>query len=222
MTNATDATLGGLHRPLRVQVRDELRERIATGDLAPGARLIERDLATQLGVSRVPVREAIRMLEAEGLVRTVPRKGVVVETLSRRDVEELFDVRAALEVMGCRLAAERGTAKGFRELEGLLGQARKAIDAGDPIRIARANAAFHEQITSLSDNRALAAVMEPLRSRMRWLFAQTDDPGHTVEEHEQLFAAIVSRDAEAAAAAAVEHVEMNRRHVLAMLFEAPE
>ncbi len=199
-------------------MRDELRERIAPGALPPGARLIERDLADQLGVSRVPVREALRMLEAEGMVHTVPRKGVVVNRLSRRDVEELFDVREALEVMGCRRAAEHGTEEGFLELKDLLGQARAAVEAGDPALIAQANAAFHEQITVLADNHALAALMEPLRSRMRWLFAQTDDPGHTVEEHEELFSAIVSRDADAAAACAVEHVQSNRKTVLDMLF----
>lgn len=214
--------MGGRHRSLRLQVHDELRERIVTGELAPGVRLIERDLATQLGVSRVPVREAIRMLEAEGLLRTVPRKGVVVDTLSRQDVEELFDVRAALEVLGCRRAAECGTEEGFLKLEYLLSEARTAIKVADRIQIAQANAAFHEQITELATNRALVSVMEPIQSRMRWLFAQTDDPGHTLEEHQLLFAAIVSRDVEAAALCAAEHVETNRKHVLSMLFDGVE
>jgi len=218
MSAAIDETIGGRHLPLRTQVREELRERIATGDLAPGTRLIERDLADQLGVSRVPVREALRMLEAEGMVHTVPRKGVVVNSLSRRDVEELFDVREALEVMSCRRAAERSTAEGHAQLEQLLADGRAAVAAGDPGRIARANAAFHEHVTVLADNNALAALMEPLRSRMRWLFAQTDDPGHTVDEHRGLFEAIVSRDPDAAAACATEHVRSNREHVLEMLF----
>lgn len=219
MNEPTSGTIGGRHRPLRSKVRDELRERIASGDLPPGSRLIERDLAQQLGVSRVPVREALRMLEADGMVLTVSRKGVVVNTLSRRDVEELFDVREALEVMGCRRAAEHGTEEGFLELKDLLRQARAALEADDPMLIAQANAAFHEQITVLADNRALAALMEPLQSRMRWLFAQTDDPGRIVGEHEELFEAIVSRDAEAAAGCAIEHVRANRERVLEMLFD---
>lgn len=219
MSTATGGTLGGRHRPLRIQVRDELRERIATGELAPGDRLIERDLADRLGVSRVPVREAIRMLEVEGLVRTVPRKGVVVDTMSRRDVEELFDVREALEVMLCKRAAENGSEDGYAELKHLLGEARRAVETEDRSGIAKANAAFHEKIIVLANNAALASMMEPLGSRMRWLFAQTDDPSQTVDEHEQLFAAIASRDADAAAACAAEHVETNRRHVLAMLFD---
>lgn len=222
MSAALGETIGGRHTPLRTQVREELRERIVTGALAPGTRLIERDLADQLGVSRVPVREALRMLEAEGMVHTVPRKGVVVNSLSRRDVEELFDVREALEVMSCRRAAERSTDEGLHDLEELLAEARAAVAAGDPARIAQANAAFHEQITALADNLALAALMEPLRSKMRWLFAQTDNPGHTVEEHQGLYDAIVSRDADSAAACAIEHVRSNREHVLEMLFDNAE
>jgi len=218
MSATSAGTLGGRHVPLRIQVLDELRERIATGNLAPGARLIERDLAAQMGVSRVPVREALRMLEAEGMVHTVPRKGVVVNSHSRRDVEELFDVREALEVMGCRRAAEHGTEEGFLALKELLGQARAAVEAADEAQIARANAAFHEQVTILADNRVLAGIMQPLGSRMRWLFAQSNNPGHTVEEHEELFDAIVSRNAGAAAACAAEHVRTNREQVLAMLF----
>lgn len=220
MGGVPGGTIGGRHLPLRTQVHDELQERIATGALPPGARLIERDLADEFEVSRVPVREALRMLEAEGMLRTVPRKGVVVNSLARRDVEELFDIREALEVMGCRRAAERGGEEGFLELKELLREARKAIGTGDPVRIARANAAFHEQITVLADHRALAALMEPLRMRMRWLFAQTDDPVHTVEEHEELFAAIVSHDGEAAAVTALGHVRANRRRVLEMLFDS--
>ena len=161
------------------------------------------------------------MLEVEGLVRMVPRKGVVVDTMSRRDVEELFDVREALEVMLCKRAAENGSEEGFAELKHLLSQAHRAVESADRTGIAQANAAFHEQIIVLAGNAALASMMEPLGSRMRWLFAQTDDPSQTVHEHEQLYEAIASRNTDAVAAYAAEHVETNRRHVLAMLFDNP-
>src|SRR3954453_21872928 len=111
---------------LRDQVCEELRDRIIAGRLQPGHRLVERDLATEFGVSRVPVREAIRILVGEGFVEALSPRRIVVKELSRRDVEELFDVREALEVLATRLAAQQADRTGLRELERLVEQARRA------------------------------------------------------------------------------------------------
>jgi DNA-binding GntR family transcriptional regulator len=108
--------IGLAHTPLRDQTRDVIRQRIINGRLSPGTRIVERELGAELQVSRVPVREALRMLESEGFLEVVPRRGVVVKTLTRRDVEELFDVRVSLEVLENRdvalglLFEEDGTA----------------------------------------------------------------------------------------------------------------
>ena len=100
-------------RPLRETVRDTLRTRIFEGHYAPGTRLVERDLAAEFNVSRLPVREALRMLRQEGLIRDrgCPRR-IEVSALSPKDVEDLFDVRQSLEVLACRLAAARATEAG--------------------------------------------------------------------------------------------------------------
>src|SRR5438874_11414386 len=101
------ATIGAGHRPLRDKVVDELRRRIIDGVYEPGDRLTEERLADDFGVSRNPVREAIRVLEAEGFLRAQPRRGDVVAQMSVQDVEDLFDVRMSLEELAARLAAQR-------------------------------------------------------------------------------------------------------------------
>nr|WP_254896839.1 GntR family transcriptional regulator [Amycolatopsis sp. Hca4] len=115
----------------RQRVREELRERILTGRLRPGDRLVERELAEDLGVSRVPVREAIRSLEAEGFLVVQSPRRVVVRQLARVDVEELFDVREALEGLAAGLAASRASAAELKRLERALADAARATSRGD-------------------------------------------------------------------------------------------
>lgn len=203
---------------LRDQVCEELRDRIIAGRLQPGQRLVERDLATELGVSRVPVREAIRILVGEGFVKALSPRRIVVKELSRRDVEELFDVREALEVLAARLATQQADRSGLRQMERLLEQARLATMSGRPEEISRANAAFHHHIVELAGNALLVSILEPLEGRLRWLFQQIDDPGHLWKEHMALYEAIASGDADAAARQALLHVREYRRIALQLLY----
>jgi DNA-binding GntR family transcriptional regulator len=207
---------------LRDQVCEDLRDRIITGRLAPGDRLVERDLAEEFGVSRVPVREAIRILLGEGFLTALSPRRIVVKGHDRKDVEDLFDLREALEVLAVRRAAERADAAGLAELERLLENARRATLSGKPERISRANAAFHHQIMELADNELLASTVEPLEGRLRWLFQQIDEPGPLWEEHRQLCEAIASRDIEAAAACSLRHVRHYRAVALAHLFRSDD
>lgn len=215
-------SLGAAHTPLRDQVREEIRQRIVDGQLPPGSRMVERELAAELGVSRVPVREALRMLETEGFVSVVPRKGVVVRSLSRTDVIELFDVREALEVLATRRAAETATPAELRRLEQLLARARKAIDADDSAGAGAANEAFHDEIILLARNGLLAGMLEPLQGRLHWLFRQTQDLDALWSEHRRLFEAIASGDPDRAAAQALQHVRTNREVAIGLLFDQPE
>lgn len=203
---------------LRDEVCEELRDHIIAGRLQPGHRLVERDLAEEFGVSRVPVREAIQVLIGEGFVEALSPRRIVVKQVSRRDVEELFSVREALEVQATREAALRADAAGLRELERLVEQARRATTSGKPERISRANAAFHHHIVTLADNRLLASLLRPLEGRLRWLFQQIDNPGHTWEEHHALYEAIASRNADAAADHSLRHVRYNREIALKLLY----
>ncbi|MEV6123330.1 GntR family transcriptional regulator [Streptomyces sp. NPDC052077] len=207
------------YQPLRERVRDELRQRIIDGVYPPGTRLIETDLAARLGVSRVPVREAMRALESEGFVETVPRRGTVVVELSEQDVEELFDVREALEVLASQQAAQRATKADLRRVRACLAQARRALDAEDPVALGHANEAFHDEILKLSHNALLQGVLKPLHGRLHWLLRQTGDPHELVEEHTRLFEAIASGEPDRAAACAREHTRLNREIVRRLLAE---
>jgi DNA-binding GntR family transcriptional regulator len=208
-------------RPLaavRERVREQLREHIVSGRLRPGDRLVERDLAEQFGVSRVPVREAIRTLESEGLVVVESPRRMVVRTLSRIDVEELFDVREALEVLACGLAAQRADQQDLRRLERLLADTAHATEAGRLSQVADCHAQFHEQIIALARNGLLSTMLHPLESRLRWLFRQNEDWTRLLHEHERLFAAIASGDPERARECSLRHVRENRALALRLLF----
>ena len=194
-------------RPLRENIRDTLRARIFDGGYRPGNRLIERDLAAEFGVSRLPVREALRMLRQEGLIEDRLPKGTVVAGLSAKDVRDLFEVRHSLEVLASRLAAERATGEDLRRLEGLLDRAEDALRRGSLLESHRANSEFHDEITQISGNGYLRAALEPLQGRMHWLYQHVADLGELVVEHRELLAAIASGDPERAAARSGRHID---------------
>lgn len=200
--------------PLRDVVREKIRTRIAEGEWAPGFRLVERDLADEFAVSRVPVREALRALESEGFVELLPRRGAVVRDLTRSVVADLFDIRQVLEGLCARLVAERVDEAGLARLAAVVDEGRRAVDAGDHSWAGSANTAFHETLLDLTGNPSLRAVLEPVTGRLRWLFRQTTDYQRVQAEHEQLHAAVVMRDAELAAAVALAHVRASRHMVL--------
>lgn len=215
---AGPASTAGGSMWLRDQVCEGLRDRIITGRLKPGDRLVERDLAEEFGVSRVPVREAIRILLGEGFLQALSPRRIVVKELSRQDVENLFDLREALEVLAARRAAERTTPERLGALRHLLDEADLATRSGRPERISRANAAFHHHIVELSGNELLASTLESLEGRLRWLFQQIDDPGPLWDEHKELYEAIAAADAEAAADCSLRHIRHYRDVALRLLF----
>ncbi len=218
MTRGAGVPLGLAHLPLRDQIRNRIRDRIVRGELPPGSKMVERELAAELGVSRVPVREALRMLESEGFVQVVPRRGVIVKQLSRTDVEELFDVRESLEALTARRAAQHATPAGLRRMKRHLDKARRAADAGRLDRFGDANVAFHDEIAAVARNSLLGTILEPLRGRLDWLFRQIDDPDTLCAEHDRLYEAIASGDPVKAGTVAVEHVASSQATALRVLF----
>ncbi|QWF77134.1 GntR family transcriptional regulator [Amycolatopsis sp. CA-230715] len=213
--------MGSAEQPLaatRHRVIDELRERIVGGELKPGDRLVERELAEAFGVSRVPVREAIRSLESEGFVVVTSPRRVVVRQLDRTDVEELFDVREALEGLAAGLAATRASRADLKRLERLLADAARATEAGRARRIAQLNTRFHDEIVAIAGNGLLTTVLDPLAGRLRWLTRQNEHWHDLVSEHEHLFEAIASGDRERAANCGSGHVRVNRDVTLRALF----
>ncbi|NUT70522.1 GntR family transcriptional regulator [Pseudarthrobacter sp. C4D7] len=193
-------------RPLRETVRDTLRTRIFEGHYAPGTRLVERDLAAEFSVSRLPVREALRMLRQEGLISDRGARGAEVSSLSPKDVEDLFDVRQSLEVLACRLAARRATRDDLAYLKGLLDNAEAFLAKGAVMEAHRSNSEFHDAITGIADNNFLKSALEPLQGRMHWLFRHVSDLPELIREHRELYAAIASGDPDKAAAQSASHI----------------
>lgn len=206
------------HRSLREQVADVIRERIVTGDLAPGTRLVERTLAEKLGVSRVPVRDALHQLHGEGFLTQESRSGMVVTSIDRRMVEELFDVREALEVLGVRQAAERATPAQIQQLRAELEGSAAALRRGDTDAFDAFNRRFHDLLNEMADNATLAMIMQPLAGRLRWLLGQNQDGARMQAEHAELYEAIAAGDTERATAAARSHVHSSRELAFEVLY----
>ncbi|MFD8567155.1 GntR family transcriptional regulator [Streptomyces sp. NPDC059639] len=188
MTGAEEFT------PESERVMRTLRDQIIEGTRAPGSKLVEREIAQELGVSRLPVRDALRDLAGEGLVTPRPRTWAVVREFTPSDIADLGEVRSALEVLGFRLAARRRTRAGLARLRADLDAELDAAAKGDGTRARNAAADFHETVTELADNALLSELNETLRSRMRWLLGQHDDFGAVADEHEELYRAIEARD----------------------------
>lgn len=180
--------------PESARVVSRLRDQILDGLRAPGGKLVERDLADELGVSRVPVRDALKALEAEGLVTLRPRTWAVVREFTPADVTDLRELRSAVEPLTFRLAAQRHSGQELARLRATVAAEFAAARHGDAVAARRAAADFHEVATELSGNRLIVEWMRTMRSRMRWLMAQHDDVLQVALEHQQLYDAIARRD----------------------------
>jgi DNA-binding GntR family transcriptional regulator len=196
------------------RVASWLRDAILDGVREPGSKLIERDLASEFGVSRVPVRDALKVLEAEGLVELRPRTWAIVREFTAADLADLDEVRQVLEPMAFRLAAERHRRDGLDRLQLALQEEQDSAAHDDRIVSRRAAADFHEIVVELADNRLLEAIMQSIRSRLRWSLVQHDDLVHIADEHVALFEAIRDRDGDRASALAYAHVDSSRRERL--------
>jgi DNA-binding GntR family transcriptional regulator len=192
--------------PESERVTRQLRDEIVGGLRPPGSKLVERDLAAELGVSRVPVRDALRALVTEGLVTPRPRSWAVVRTFTPADVADLHEIRSALEVLAFRLAAERHTPDGLARLRADLDRQRAAARAGDAAEARRAGADFHETVVALAANALLSEIERLLQSRMRWLLGQHDDLMAVATEHEALYDAIAASDVDRVEELSREHV----------------
>ncbi|MFF1685165.1 MULTISPECIES: GntR family transcriptional regulator [unclassified Streptomyces] len=203
----------GEFEPESERVTRQLRDEILDGVRKPGSKLVERELAAQIGVSRVPVRDALRVLVAEGLVTPRPRTWAVVREFTPTDIADLNEVREALEVMTFRLAAQRRDRAGLGQLRANVDEELTAARAGDAVRARRAAADFHETVTSMAANELLSELEGTLRSRMRWLLGRHDDLMAMALEHEALYSAVAERDVALVEELVVQHLENSRRAI---------
>lgn len=199
------------YKPLREVVSEALRESIVSGTLKPGERLMEIQLAEELGVSRTPVREAIRRLELEGFLVMVPRRGTYVSDLTIKDINEVFEIRTALDVLAAGLAAERITEEELEQMERLLVQIGEHIDRREADQIVQADGEFHDILYRASRNDRLVGIINNLREQFtRFRTISMAYPGrikNTLEEHRRLVEAIAQRNPDMAQQAAREHME---------------
>jgi DNA-binding GntR family transcriptional regulator len=186
-----------------------LRERILANDIAPGTRLVMRDVANEYEASDIPVREALRMLERDGLVETTPYRGARVTTLTAKEVEETYFIRSHLESIATGLAAERITDAELAQLDVLMSRMQAAVDAQDGPRFSEINQEFHRTIVASCGNDMLREMTMDIWQRhsgfQRVFRMVRDRPAKSQREHEGIMAALRDHDAERAAKLALLH-----------------
>lgn len=207
--------------PLRDVVFQTLRRAILTGTLKPGERLMEIHLANQLGVSRTPVREAIRKLELEGLVIMIPRRGAEVANITTESMKDVLEVRRALDVLCTELASERITETELAKLKAAEEAFNKASQDGDITQIAACDVEFHDIILKATGNVRLINLVNNLSEQIyRYRFECIKDAGNCsalIKEHEMIYKAIAEHDKVAAADAAKLHIDNQEKAIMAII-----
>ncbi|MCF2682660.1 GntR family transcriptional regulator [Faecalicatena contorta] len=196
--------------PLRDVVFNTLRQAILRGELKPGERLMEIQLANKLGVSRTPIREAIRKLELEGLVLMIPRKGAEVADISEKSLRDVLEVREALEELAVQLACDKITKEEIEDLKKAAEDFKKILKSRDITEIAEADVRFHDIIFMATDNQKLVQLLNNLREQMyrfrvEYLKKEEVHP-QLIAEHEKIIEHIMERDKVKASAIVSEHI----------------
>lgn len=197
--------------PLRDVVFNTLRQAILKGELAPGERLMEIQLADRLGVSRTPIREAIRKLELEGLVLMIPRKGAEVAKISEKSLRDVLEVRRSLEELAIELACQRMTEEEITLLEETQEAFRNAVNHGDAMGIAESDEHYHDIIYYGTGNARLVQILNNLREQMyryRLEYIKDADKRQVLlVEHDKILKAVKGRRVEEAKEAMREHID---------------
>lgn len=197
--------------PLRDVVFNTLRQAILRGELKPGERLMEIQLANKLGVSRTPIREAIRKLELEGLVLMIPRKGAEVAEITEKSLRDVLEVRKALEELAVQLCCEKITKEEIRELTQVADGFKEAVKSSDLTEIAEADVRFHDVIYMATENQKLILLLNNLREQMyryRMEYLKSDEVyPQLIAEHEAIIRFITQKDKKAAMEVICRHID---------------
>ncbi|MEQ6903265.1 GntR family transcriptional regulator [Nocardioides sp. YIM 152588] len=206
-------SVGTRHRSLRDETVDELRRLILSGEVAPGERLSELAISERLGVSRLPVREAFRRLEAEGLLESLPRRGVRVVELDSDELATVREVRVALEMIAVRQTIERDDPEVMARLSDYLDEGEKAVGAGDRDALGRLNDSFHELLSTGTGSRFLADTLRAVRNQAHHLVGGVSgavEPSWS--EHAAIVRATLDRDVELATMLMRRHLADRHAH----------
>ena len=204
--------------PLRDVVFNTLRQAILTGELKPGERLMEIHLANRLGVSRTPIREAIRKLELEGLVTMIPRRGAEVAQITEKSMKDVLEVRRTLDALSAELACERISKEEEDALLKACQDFEEAVKTKDAIIIAKADVALHDIIAAATGNQRLIQLINNLAEQMyRYRFEYIKDTSQheqIIKEHRIIYESIVNKDKEAASNMAKTHIDNQEKAVI--------
>lgn len=207
--------------PLRDVVFNTLRQAILRGELKPGERLMEIHLAEKLGVSRTPIREAIRKLELEGLVTMIPRRGAEVARITEKNLRDVLEVRRALDAFSCELACDRITKQEGDELYRACEEFAAATATRDATVIAAADVKLHDIIVHAAGNERLTEILNNLSEQMyRYRFEYIKDTSNyekLVEEHRIIYESILKKDKQTASQTARIHIDNQERSILNLL-----
>lgn len=206
------------HRPLREMVYEELKMQILTGAIVPGTRMMEVELAQEMGVSRTPIREAIRKLEKEGLVTIEPRRGAYASQISTSDMVEILEVRQNMEGLAAFFAASRMQPEKMEELKNASSKYNEAVASGDIESMIKYDTKFHRVIVESCNNKILLQMIEQLQElvlRFRYIYYDNFKRAENMpEEHAVIMNAIANKDAEAARQAADIHIDRLKELVI--------
>lgn len=205
--------------PLRDVVFNTLRDAILTGKLVPGERLMENQLAEKLGVSRTPVREALRMLELENLVELVPRKGAQVLDMSEKDIVNILEVRSALEGLATSVACKKMSKEDLQQLKNMEVDFEKAVADNDVEHFVDIDEDFHDLIFAATENDKLINIFRNLRIQLyRYRMAQAKNNETSmstiVAHHRSIIRAIENHDVEEGASIAQGHIKYQTESIL--------
>lgn len=204
--------------PLRDIVFKTLRKAILKGELHPGERLMEVDLASRMGVSRTPIREAIRMLELEGLVIMVPRCGARVAQITFQNLKDVLEVREALEELAISLACQRITPEKLKELRDATNRFEQTVKAGNDVKITEADVKFHDIIVEASGNEKLGQMVQNLSEQVyRYRYEYVKDVtihAELVREHRDMLESIESGNVDKAVNTVKGHIDKQRQAII--------
>jgi len=211
-------------KTIRRKIYEHLREQLLNGEITPPEHLIEAKIAKELGTSRTPVREALHSLELEGLIKAIPRVGYVVKPISAQEVEEICEIRMAIEGVAVRWAMEKAYKKLFEELKENISLSSQKVSKGDVRAFVEMDARFHEIIARYSGSQRLLELAQTLRRHMLRYRIQSiysvDNVLRAIEGHQGILRAIGKRNLEGVNKAVCQHMKQSKRDILRYAFKA--
>jgi DNA-binding GntR family transcriptional regulator len=210
-------------KSIRQRIYDHLREQLLNGEIPPRQHLVEAKIAKKIGTSRTPIREALHSLELEGLIESIPRVGYVVKPINEDEVEEICEIRAAIEGVGARWAMEKAPHKLIEDLRKNILVSEEKLAQGDPKAFVELDAQFHETIARLSGSRRLQELGQTLRRHMLRYRIQsiylTENVSRAIQGHKGILEAIEKGHLEEVNRAIRYHLEQSKRDILRYAFK---